>query len=414
MPSNRNAMSELSGQAAGNGQLVANLLAFARTLRAAGMPVGPGKVLDAIDAVQTVGVADRADFYWALHAVLVNRHDQRKIFDQVFHVFWRNPHLLDRLLAIDLPTLDDTQAEEAGEPLLRRLAEVLSEGLEAEPKREQQETDATATWSNLAGLMEKDFEQMSRAELMLAKAMMRRLRQHIEQIPTRRFRAAAHGERVDLRNTLRQALRSGSDIIALQRKSRIKRTPTLVLLCDVSGSMSRYSRMLLHFAHTLSSQRERVHTFVFGTQLSNITRQLRYRDVDQSLDEVARVVNDWEGGTCIGAALHTFNRDWSRRVLGQGADVLFISDGLDREGSTELGAAMERLHKSCRRLIWLNPLLRFDGFQPRAGGIRALLPHVDEFRPAHNLTSLIDLAELLARPARRHEEGISEWLHMMH
>ena len=396
------------------GQLVANLLAFARTLRSAGMPVGPGKILAAIDAIRTVGIAERSDFYWTLHAVLVNQREQRKIFDQAFHVFWRNPHLLERLLTIELPGLTETVENPADEPLLRRLAEALNDDSSTEITHEQRETDASATWSNLAGLKEKDFEQMSQAELMLAKALLRRLQQRTDKIATRRFRAATRGERIDLRNTLRRALRSGSDMIALQRKTRLKRTPTLVLLCDVSGSMSRYSRMLLHYAHTLSSQRERVHTFVFGIQLSNITRQLRFRDVDQALDEVASVVNDWEGGTSIGTALHTFNRDWSRRVLGQGADVLFISDGLDREGSAQLGAAMERLHKSCRRLIWLNPLLRYDGFQPRAVGIRTLLPHVDEFRPAHNLNSLLDLAELLARPIQRKEEGISEWLHMMH
>jgi len=396
------------------GQLVANLVAFTRTLRAAGLPVGPGKVLEAISAVQTVGISNRQDFYWTLHAVLINRQEQRKVFDQAFHVFWRNPHFLERLLTLELPPQEAGFVHDTGEPLLRRLSEALHTELEAKPGGEQRETETKASWSNLAGLKEKDFEQMSQTELMLAKALLRRLQQYIEPISTRRFQTAVRGERVDMRNTLRQALRSGSDIIALQRKTRRKRPSTLVLLCDISGSMSAYSRMLLHYAHTLSNQRDRVFTFVFATKLSNITRQLRFRDVDQALDEVTRVVNDWEGGTCIGASLQAFNRDWSRRVLGQGADVLFISDGLDRESSAGLGAAMERLHKSCRRLIWLNPLLRYDGFQPKASGIRALLPHVDEFRPAHNLNSLLDLAELLARPVRRQEEGISEWLHMMH
>ena len=386
------------------GELVANLLLFARTLRAAGLPVGPGQVLDALTAVQVVGLANRSDFYWALHAVLVRRREQRILFDQAFHIFWRNPQLLDRLLSLAIPGLHDEDKEPPGENLLRRLAEALGTGLG--PETIQQETDATGTWSKLQGLADKDFEQMSQSELQQAKALLQGFRWRMNEVPTRRFKSAQYGSRIDLRKTLRQVVRSGGGSIPLHYRRRSKRPAALVLLCDVSGSMSRYSRMLLHFAHTLSNQRDerRTHTFVFGTQLRNITRQLLARDVDQALDRVAAAVNDWEGGTCIGAALHAFNRDWSRRVLGQGADVLFISDGLDREGSASLGAEMERLHKSCRHLIWLNPLLRYREFQPKATGIRALLPHVDDFRPAHNVNSLIELADLIARPNRREED----------
>jgi uncharacterized protein with von Willebrand factor type A (vWA) domain len=203
-----------------------------------------------------------------------------------------------------------------------------------------------------------------------------------------------------MRATLRAQLRAGPGIIPLARKAPRVRPPPLVALCDISGSMARYSRMLLHFLHALATARDRVHSFVFGTRLTNISRQLKNRDVDLALDRVAATVEDWEGGTRIGACLHDFNRNWSRRVLGQGAVVLLITDGLDRQHDERLAKEAERLGKSCRRLIWLNPLLRYDGFEPKATGVRAILPHVDEFRATHNLESLEALATALSSPIK--------------
>ena len=198
-----------------------------------------------------------------------------------------------------------------------------------------------------------------------------------------------------MRATLRAGLRSGGAVIPLKFRKRARRHPPLVILCDISGSMSRYSRMLLHFVHAITNDRDRVHSFVFGTRLTNITRFLRQRDVDIAVEQITEQVEDWSGGTRIGVTLKEFNAIWSRRVLGQGAVVLFISDGLDRDAGVDLDAEMERLHKSCRRLIWLNPLLRFDGFEPKSRGIKAILPHVDDFRTVHNLNSLADLADVL-------------------
>jgi uncharacterized protein with von Willebrand factor type A (vWA) domain len=194
------------------------------------------------------------------------------------------------------------------------------------------------------------------------------------------------------------------------RKRRRERQPPLVIICDISGSMSRYSRMLLHFAHTVSNDRSRVYTFVFGTRLTNVTRLLQEKDVDMSLDKVSEAVHDWSGGTRIGRCLHEFNRDWSRRVLTQGAVVLLITDGLDRDAGSGLSQEMERLHKSCRQLLWLNPLLRYDQFKPKAIGMQAMLPHVDEFRSVHNLTSLTALTVLLSHPHPDRAEGTSQWL----
>jgi len=218
--------------------------------------------------------------------------------------------------------------------------------------------------------------------------------------PTRRFAPDPRGARADMRATLRAALRSGG-IVELRRKSRRMRPPPLVVLCDISGSMSRYSRMFLHFMHAITNDRDRVFTFVFGTRLTNITRYLRFKDVDLALDKVAEAVADWSGGTRIGHCLVDFNLYWSRRVLGQGAVVILITDGLDRDVGVGLAHEMDRLHRSCRRLIWLNPLLRYEGFEPKSLGMRAMLPHVDEFRPVHNLDSLENLVTVLSAPAPR-------------
>ena len=376
---------------------------FARTLRAAGLPVGTGAVLDALRAVEAVGLSRRDDFYWTLHAVFVRRADQRPLFDEAFHVFWRNPRLLERVMSLLLPTVQTPPRGDA-RPLSRRLSEALFAGAEREARtreEEEVELDATLTWSDREILRERDFEQMSAAELAQAKAAIARLRFTLPPAPTRRYRPHSRGSLIDMRTTLRRSLRRGSGEILLARRRRLRRPAPIVVLCDISGSMSRYSRVLLHFAHALARDRTRVQSFVFGTRLTNVTRQLRDRDVDAAIERAGEAVADWSGGTRIGQCLDRFNRDWSRRVCGQGAVVLFISDGLDRDAGEGLGPQIERLRKSCRRLIWLNPLLRYEGFEPKAAGIRALLPHVDEFRPVHNLESLEDLAAaLLAPPAR--------------
>ena len=401
------AAAERSGQPAERGRLLANVMYFARTLRAAGLPIGPGKVLAAVEAVRTVGIADRQDFYWTLHAVFVNRRDQRELFDQAFHIFWRNPELLEKMMGLMLPTI---RGDDPGEEMNRRLAEALhpGEGEGEHPNEEKIELDALMTFSSRELLQQKDFEKMSTAELAEAKAAIRRMVLPLADAPTRRFTPDPRGERADMRASLRAQLRSG-DLLTLKRKRRQTRPPPLVILCDISGSMSRYSRLFLHFMHAVTNDRDRVHTFLFGTRLTNITRHLRQRDVDVALDAVAGAVEDWSGGTRIGQCLAEFNRRWSRRVLGQGAVVLLISDGLDRDAGAGLGQEMDRLHRSCRRLVWLNPLLRYEGFAPKSLGMRAILPHVDEFRPVHNLDSLEDLVKALSRPGPRRLDAAAAW-----
>jgi uncharacterized protein with von Willebrand factor type A (vWA) domain len=395
------------------GRFAINIMHFARALRAAGMPVGPGKVLDAIRAVEAVGVARRSDFYWTLHAVFVNRRDQRELFDQAFHIFWRKPDLLEKAMQLLLPQVE--AADAASQEIARRLAEALGpqkapgEGEAQGDGEEPLELDATLSFSAREVLQHKDFEDMSADEIARAKALIRAMQLPIRPLPSRRFRPDPSGWRVDLRKTLRRSLHGGGAMIDLAKKRRVRRHPPLVILCDISGSMERYSRMLLHFMHAVTGDRDRVHSFVFGTRITNVTRQLRQRDVDVALEKVGGAVQDWSGGTRIGHCLHEFNRIWSRRVLAQGAVVLLITDGLDRDAGEGLEREMERLHKSCRRLIWLNPLLRWEGYAPLAAGSRAIIKHVDDFRPVHNLESLADLTTALSRIGPRREEGLTTW-----
>jgi hypothetical protein len=264
-----------------------------------------------------------------------------------------------------------------------------------DPKQREVDSDAAFTVSERELLQRADFDTMTTAELAQAKKMIAQLRLPIPAVRTRRLTPDPHGRLVDMRASLRASLRAGADVIPLRRRSHARRHPPLVVLCDISGSMKRYSRMFLHFLHAVTNDRDRVHTFVFGTRLTNITRHLRHRDVDLALNGVTQAVADWSGGTRIGASLREFNLRWSRRLLGQNAVVLLITDGLDRELGDDLGAQMDRLHKSSKKVIWLNPLLRFDGFEPRPAGVRAMLPHVDAFLPAHNIASLLDVGAAL-------------------
>jgi len=382
---------------AGGGKLARNIMHFARALRATGLPVGPGKTLEAVQAADLIGLAPRHDFYWAMHAVFVERAAQRQVFDQAFRLFWRNPEELRRMMAVAAPT-----AAEKGEPekISRRVADALSPDDPPKPQAEDEievELDATQTYSAMEVLQEMDFDSMSKEEVEEAKRVIAEMRLPIMEIPTRRFAADPRGAKIDMRATLRAGMRTSGAIMPLKYRRRVTRHPPLVVLCDISGSMSRYSRMFLHFVHAITNDRDRVHSFIFGTRLTNITRHLQYRDVDVALDRVANAALDWSGGTRIGESLLDFNRSWSRRVLGQGAVVLLITDGLDRGDVDGLEREIERLHKSCRRLIWLNPLLRFEGFRPEARGVRAILPHVDDFRTVHSLNSLSDIGAALSR-----------------
>jgi uncharacterized protein with von Willebrand factor type A (vWA) domain len=384
----------------GRERLAENIMHFARVLRAAGLPVGPAKVIAALDAVEAIGIDNREDFRTALQSVFIERHEQQALFEQAFELFWRNPRLLERMLQLLLPRVyGRVPPDQAQAPLPARLAEALAPNKqrgEAQAEREV-ELDAALTFSSREVLQGKDFESMSVDELAQVRSMIAHLDLPLPEIATRRTAPAARGSTIDLRATLRAMASARGAAVPLAWRERRRRRPPLVVLCDISGSMDRYSRMLLFFLHAITNDRDRVHVLLFGTRLTNITRHLRQRDVDIAIARVSASVSDWAGGTRIGACLAEFNRRWSRRLLGQGAIVLLISDGLDSDVGDGLAREMERLHKSCRRLIWLNPLLRYEGFEPRPAGVRAMLPYVDEFLPVHNLESLKQLAGAFAR-----------------
>jgi uncharacterized protein with von Willebrand factor type A (vWA) domain len=391
------------------GHLADNVLHFARVLRQAGLPVGTDRVQLALQAMEVAGFQSRQDFHAVLAACFVDRVEHHALFDQAFQLFWREPDLAGRMMAALLPRVQ-SPLPASTPPANRRLADALFPPTPPQARPPQPgrpppvELDATLTFSDRELLRRADFETMSAEEWHEAKRLLARLQPFFEPLATRRTRPAPHPGRADWRATLRAMARHGGELDHPRwRRTRTRPAP-LVIVADISGSMSRYSRMLLHFAHALNRAELRVESFVFGTRLSRITRWLRARDPDVAVAQVVRAVHDWSGGTRIRACLHEFNLHWSRRVLTGSATVLLVTDGLEHGDTAGLRFETERLAKSCRRLVWLNPLLRYDRFEPRAAGIRAMLPHVDAFLPAHNLDSLAQLARLLAQgpPARLH------------
>ncbi|CAB3780417.1 vWA domain-containing protein [Pararobbsia alpina] len=430
------------------GRLAENLVHFTRVLRVAGLPVGPGQMLDALAAVRLVGVMRREDWQAALAAVLVKRREHREVFDQAFATFWRDPDLLGKVLAAMLPHVEGRYDAPTVSP---RVAQGLSPHRKASHpgvSREQEPDLVAFGASRIEQLQHTDFERMTAEEWQAVARMLETVPMPVEPRRIRRYRSAARGG-IDPRATLRAAMRTGGDSLALRYRCHVRHTPPLVVLCDISGSMQRYSRMFLHWLHGMVQREPSVSVFLFGTRLTPITRLLRTRDVDAALAAVAAGVSDWSGGTRIAAALERFNQDWSRRLLAQSAAVLLVTDGLEcdeegdlgddgparggggerrdiraREGDARgrgqgaahgaqdglharrrssierLALAAERLSKSCRELIWLNPLLRYEGFEPKAAGVRALLPSVDRHIPVHNLAAYAQLAAALGETTR--------------
>lgn len=381
--------------------LAANVLHFARLLRRAGLPVGPAETIAAQQALTAIDLTSRTEARTALRAVMIHRHEHQQVFDQAFALFWRDPTAAEQAVAMALLEAQKEKRQDRPPPGSRRVAEAFAPKNQPPPKPRDDPPvqDAVMTVSDQERLQQMDFEAMGAEDIAAAKREIRKLVLPLDLRRTRRRRADPAGPVMDLRRTIRASLRQGGEITAIARARRITRPPPLVVLCDISGSMGRYAQILMHFLHAVTNDRDRVHVFLFGTRLSNVTRQLRARDPEVAFQMVSHIVPDWSGGTRIGETLATFNRRWARRVLGQGAIMLLITDGLDRDGAVGLADNMDRLHRSCRRLIWLNPLLRWSGFEPKSQGIRAMLPHVDEFRPVHNLESLRSLVAALSRPA---------------
>lgn len=374
------------------------ILQFARLLRRAGLRVGTGDGLQALIAVQTVGVGLRADFKQALACTLVHRQEDRFLFDQAFDLFWQvnDPQLeqVHRMLQqIKTPPpppktgfqrlLEAMQAQQTGKP-------------PPQQREQQEEIELFFTYSDQEVSQTKDFAQFTQEELKAAQRFLQQLRWQVPPYPSRRYRSHPQGHRLQVRQTLRRALRTEGLPLHLVRARRQPQTRPLIVLCDISGSMERYARVFLHFIHALSQYHPHVESFVFGTRLTRITRLMRQRDVEVALNLVSGAATDWSGGTKIGDSLTAFNRDWLRRVLPSRGVVLVLSDAWDCGDQHVLTAAMATLSRSCHRLIWLNPLLGFEGFSPETQGIQTILPFVDDFKPLYNLVSLLDLAHFLA------------------
>jgi uncharacterized protein with von Willebrand factor type A (vWA) domain len=382
--------------AAPEGRRAENIVYFARALRAAGMPVGPGAVLDALEALNVARAGARDDFYWTLHAVFVKRHEHTILFDQAFKIFFRKRGYIEKLIASMIPQTLEPAAKSPA-PGAQRIQEALFSGLnEREKDQSEIEVDARLTVSDREVLQKKDFAQMTAAEIAAAKDAIARLTLPLDEIRTRRLTQNRRGHLIDIRRTLRASMKAGGAVIDLKYLGPRLREPPIVALLDISGSMSEYTRLFLHFLHAVTDARKRVTTLLFGTRLTNVTRAIRQRDPDEALAACSANVADWSGGTRIASSLRIFNKQWARRVLGQGAVVLLITDGLERDADDTLAFEIDRLHRSCKRLIWLNPLLRFHAFEARAKGVQTMLPHVDELRPIHNLDSMKELVRALS------------------
>lgn len=407
-------------------RLLYRLTEFSRLLWEAGLNIGPRKILDLAETLDDIDLTNKEDFYNTLKCSLLTRHEQEPVFDQLFQYYWfvrDNPNqknndkkgtIKREERSLRLPPSERKRlAEHLNTPEQRKDMRTEMRDTEHRARKDayddEDEDDVGkpegAAYSAIERLRRKDFENYSWEEVQEAKRLMAEMRWHLGMRPTRRKTPARKGSYPDMRRLVRRNLKYGAEMIELTWRETKRKPRPLVIICDISGSMSLYSRLLLHFIHTISNGLMNVEAFVFGTRLTRITRQLKRRDVDDAVRDVSKTVQDWSGGTRIGDAIHHFNHKWARRVLGRGAVVLIISDGWDRGDSGMLQTEMDRLQHSCHRLIWLNPLLGSPDYRPLTVGMKTALPFIDDFLPAHNLDSLITLGNILAsiddsRPAR--------------
>ncbi|MDW8006342.1 MAG: VWA domain-containing protein [Thermomicrobium sp.] len=402
-------------------------LAFARLLRRAGVKTTTGQAMDFVRAIEHIDISRREEFREAARACLVTHKDDMPVFDRLFDLYWRaKPELSDGLLQqaepddlIELAPEEGEEAEEAEGSTIegargRRLEaiEAIEEAEEGEASDEESLADAFS-YSPAEVLREKDFADFTEEELAQIRRFMQQLTWEIGRRRSRRKVASPKGRFIDPRRTMRRSLQTGGVPLTIARRETKTKPRQLVVICDVSGSMDRYSRILLQFIYAIENGMAKVEAFVFGTRLTRVTRLLKHQDIDEAMRRVAREVQDWSGGTRIGQSLQTFNQEWARRVLRNGAVVLIISDGWDRGDPDLLAREMARLQRSCYRLIWLNPLLGSPRYEPLTRGMQAALPYIDDFMPIHNFASLEALAKHLSqidqkRPVRRQHAVLPE------
>lgn len=370
---------------------VENCLLFTRMLRHAGIPIGLDQALDFVRALEWVDLGSRAQVYHTARCLLIRRHEHLRLFDAIFSRFWRRQRASEGRRRQLMPQAPRHRPREAPFTIVTYMA---YKARQIDPEVDVADKSGTASASEL--LQRKEFAAMAPEELEQVKQLIAHMQWRMSVRQTRRRRPDRGGPQLHMRRIVRDAARHGGVPLRLSRQRRAERQRPLVLIADISGSMEKYARLLLQFGYSLSRSLRRVECFVFGTRLTRISGQLRLRNIDRAIDEAAREVVDWAGGTRIGESLHAFNRRWARRVLGRGAVVLLVSDGWERGDPARLGGAVAALRRRCHRLIWLNPLLGRPTYQPLVGGMRAAVGQIDDFLPIHNMQSLSALAERLA------------------
>ena len=388
-----------------------NIIFFARLLRASGISIGSGSILDSIESVKLIEFTKKSTFFYALQTSLIKRPEDMKIFEQAFHLFWQNPRFQDRIRDLLLPQTQLTGNQEEKEELAKRIQETLAKPQNPKSEIDKQEKlliDASGTASETQIFKEKDFEMMSGEELKKASQSIKEILIKMPKKPFRRFEKNSLATKISIRSSLKEAKKNFGLVIPKFVKKKDK-PRSVVVLIDISGSMENYSRMMIHFVHNLRQHHKQVSAFLFGTKLTNITNQLKNKDIDVALKEVSKATNDWAGGTRIRDSIFLFNKTWVRRVSSSSSLIFLISDGLDRDHNTDLFNQMERLQKSCYKLVWLNPLLRFKDFLPKSISIKRILLNVDAFLPIHSVESIQNLTSSIAKNLEKKNGDIYKW-----
>ena len=375
-------------------KLLENILRFIRLLRNSGIKIGNQSSIDALNSIKILKIGNRNEFYWALHSNLIYRNEDTEIFDQCFHLFWQNPKILQQMFNLLLPQIGTQKAPTTNKKQLKRISDNIQKQNKDIQKEKKEEIifDYKMSWSNKSALNTKDFEMMSLKEIKQAEKEIKKFLIKSKTQISRRWKKNDQSSKISTKNTIKKSVKN-SGIIHLAFKDKIKKFKPIVILIDISGSMESYSRIMLFLSHILIQQHKDTEIFTFGTKLTRITKFLKNKDVDHSLDKVGKFVNDWAAGTKITSSIKDFNFNWSRRILTQNQTLLLITDGLERDDSQNLDFEINRLSLFTNNIIWLNPLLRYEKFEPKVNSIKTILRHVDKHVPIHNINSIKRLVE---------------------
>ena len=370
-------------------KLLDNILRFIRLLRKSGIKIGNQSSIDTLKSIKLLKIGNRKEFYWALYSNLINRYEDKEIFDQCFYLFWQNPKIMEQVFNLLIPQIGTQKSPDTSKKQLKRITENLGKKNIDLEKSQKDEIifDSQMSWSNKSSFNSKDFEMMSVNEIKEAEEVIRKLLKKQQTQITRRWKSKENGNKISYKETIKNSIKKNG-IINLAYKDKIKKPKSLVILIDISGSMESYSRVMLIFSHLLMQQQNDIEVFTFGTSLTRITRLLKNKDIDFSLNKIGNFVTDWAAGTKITSSIHDFNFNWSRRILTQNQSLILITDGLERDESKNLDSEINRLSLFAKNIIWLNPLLRYEKFEPKVKSIKTILKYVNKILPIHNINSI--------------------------